>query len=314
MFYRVGVHIFTQNGKFFRVTDPIESTSVPPIVFEENFLTYPDRQVKEFVIYGRAGTSGDWSYKTFEATPSLSANLSYADIGGGLSLTDLNQGTISDADLVNTPQLNERDANRVLVSDLYAVRRYLGRKAQVVGDGASDGVLLFASNAQPISTGQFGQYPAFAFCQRSRFAMEVGAGGIAFQRVSPDELNRGVIGRNAAVNIGKRIVFIASDGVWVLPGHEHISLPIQDSPFTDDLLKNVNEQTSLAYYRDDIREEVWISGTTRVYAFSLKHGCWFTIGIIRRRFVSIMGRTIGIGTDGNLWEESGVQLAFQVET
>lgn len=306
MFWRIGVYLAKQNGLFFRLGDEQESDDVQ---FEENFLTYPDRDVKQFRIFGRDDEEDSWSYKTFDATPSSTANLSYVALEGALETADLDEDTITNDDLNNLPQVNEKDVNKVLVSETYRPRFVLGRRLQTVGDGASDGVLRFAVNAEEISSGQFGQYPAFAFCQRSRFAMEVGSDGVAFARISPDEVNRGIIGRNGAVNVGKTIVYLATDGLWTVPARERpLSEPIQDSALAHDLLANINEATGLAYYRDPGtgREEIWIATNNRVYAYSLKHGVWFTIGITRSRFVPVMSRTIGIGADGKMYEENGL--------
>lgn len=308
MLWRVGVKIAKSNGIFFRLGD-VQSSST--ITFEEHFLTYPDKNVKDFILYGRNTTADPWSYKTFEASPSSSANLSWVNVGGSLSVSNLTDGTITDAALTNLPQLNDRDGNRVLVSEVYKPRALYGRRAHSVGDGYNDAVLRFAVNALEISQGQFGQYPAFAFCQRSRFALEVGGDGVAFSAVTPHEVTRGIIGRNGSANVGRIICYLAADGLWTIPESDRpLSYLIQDSTFEADLINNINSATGITYYQHAGmgREELWIATPNRTYAYSLKHAAWFTIDILRARFIGVMGRTLGIGTDGKLYDESGTPL------
>ena len=72
-------------------------------------------------------------------------------------------------------------------------------------------VKVVAANTQPISQGQFGQYPIFAFCSDGVYAIGIGGNGTIQNCVpySTDVITDAV----SLCNVGRDIVFVSSSGV-----------------------------------------------------------------------------------------------------
>ncbi len=82
------------------------------------------------------------------------------------------------------------------------------------GNSASCGsgsVLALTTNAQAVSTGQFGQYPLFAFCTDGVFAVSVGADG-TLQSCVPYSYDI-LVDEHSICNVERDIVFITKQGV-----------------------------------------------------------------------------------------------------
>lgn len=72
-------------------------------------------------------------------------------------------------------------------------------------------ILALASNALPVSTGQFGQYPIFAFCTDGVYAVQVGADG-TLQSCVPYSYDI-LVDKHSICNVERSIVFITKQGV-----------------------------------------------------------------------------------------------------
>lgn len=245
--------------------------------FSGDFLTYPDLRVKQFILDIDDGTPVQ---RVYEATASTTMNLSYAEILDITAATTLTP-------LTGDAQEAHHDPNKVLVSD---VNRPLSLRADRVipnvGAGPGDRVHALVPIGFPLSEGQFGQYPVVALCQRSRWALEVGQGDIAFAGTSVLDVERGVLGRSAWCNIGGQIAFAATDGIYITANG--IDIRRISDPIAGNIGKYLGPDTSLGYLTESSnammgRRELWVAVDEQfdseqvVYVFSLTHGRWTTL-------------------------------------
>jgi len=211
----------------------------------------------------------------------------------------------------------ESDYNRLLVSEPYITSKFLGRNALYVGEDSDDRIMAFGTNALPISTGQFGEYPLYVFCRRSIWALAVGSGDVSFSRISPVSVGGSVTGKYALANINSLIVFASKEGIKTLPDQgAPLSLPIQNSVSNDDILQWINEDTTIGHFVDQAtgRDEVWVSTANGIYAYSLPFKRWFVIGQGQRRFINFGDRLLSI-YDGVLYEEgAGPEMVGNIST
>jgi hypothetical protein len=163
---------------------------------------------------------------------------------------------------------------------------------------------VFGSNAQPVSQGQFGQYPLFAFTKRGISALKPGA-TVKFESVSPFALNEGIIGKNAILSSNGALFYLTQRGLKAYTAGKVTNLSedllVDGSPFASQL----NDNTCIGYYLEQSsgREEIWISGAVGSYVYSLAYGKWFFLSNVRKNLLRIYDKLIG--WDGSvLWEEN----------
>lgn len=101
-------------------------------------------------------------------------------------------------------------------------------------------VKVVAANTQPISQGQFGQYPIFAFCSDGVYAIGIGGNGTIQNCVpySTDVITDAV----SLCNVGRDIVFVSSSGVMsigdegrkmLLPADKNATYAFDDNKQSD---------------------------------------------------------------------------------
>ncbi len=93
-------------------------------------------------------------------------------------------------------------------------------------------LIALATSAMEISTGQFGQYPLFAFCEDGVFAISVGTDG-SLQSCVPFSYDT-LINKESVSTIDRSLVFITSQGIIQI-GDNRQSLLNADSNITYDL-------------------------------------------------------------------------------
>lgn len=99
------------------------------------------------------------------------------------------------------------DKNRVQISDPGNPFIFPAKNSYQVGNGEAIDIY---SNSDPISQGQFGQYPLIVFCSDGRWALQVGTGESYVTNITP--LDGEILARAGAyVNTSKMIAFIDSD-------------------------------------------------------------------------------------------------------
>jgi hypothetical protein len=302
------VDIETGNGVFSRSSLPFQVTD-SVINIEGGTITYPDKRVKNFRLH--ASNDGiTWYYKEYKSIQAGKSNFAYAIIGDTITVdgTIANFGTATTQSAISLRTSGvEHDPNRVLVSTPYKPRQLYGRNALYIGNSSDDEVLTFKANAKAVSLGQFGQYPLYAFCKNSIWAMEVGTGDVAFSRVSAVSINEGIINKHAAVNIDTMIAYATNDGIKTIPEQDQpLSFPIQNSDSHYDILARLNDNTRMAFLLDKVtgRRELWVATDELIYVYSFSLRRWFTLSGMRTAFTDVDGVLTGC-QNGTLYKEAG---------
>ena len=127
---------------------------------------------------------------------------------------------------IPTGQTTGFDTNRLQVSEIQNPLVFPAKYSYQVGSG--DGIKLM-SGSDPLSTGQFGQFPLIAFSSKGIWGLEVGVGEVLYPRIVP--VNGEVVNDpENVIPIGSgSIVYTTDMGMYLLSGRDSqkISLPVE---------------------------------------------------------------------------------------
>lgn len=254
----------------------------------------------------------DAAATTIEVTASASAQ-----IDSSSSVITVSAGPVY-ADAVisttNTPagdplpasSATDRDPNRFLYSEVFQPRGLAAERVLYVGEGPEDTILAIEPISQEVSQGQYGEYPLLIFGAESVHALGVQSGGPFISQVAP-MAGHGLVGREALVNVNGRIFAATSEGLVAFTPQpsDPLSAPLHRRDTQADILDELGPGTAVGrlQHLERDRDEIWVATSQKIYAFSLKHGRWFTIDRTRtgltRRGVEL------VGIDGGLTLEAG---------
>lgn len=117
---------------------------------------------------------------------------------------------------IPTPLTTGFDTNRLQVSEIQNPMVFPARYSYQVGTG--DGLAL-AAGSEPLSTGQFGQFPLQAFSSKGIWALEIGNNDFLYSHVLP--VNGEVINNpNNVIPIGMGVVYTTQKGVFIIAGRD----------------------------------------------------------------------------------------------
>lgn len=209
------------------------------LIFVSKYISYPDSRAKEMEVIACIGKGAlrSWYRGTFKLKAHNTLNLAFS-VGAAKGIAGLGTGVYGNA----VPMWANTNVSSDIVSWIYddgtfeinssyaknynVYTRKDTLKVSAVGnpfffpaaqtykyDGDIVGV---ASNAEAISTGQFGQYPLFVFTDRGIWAMSVdGSGKGAYTAMSP--FSREVC-CGAICPVSGGVVFATERGVMVISG------------------------------------------------------------------------------------------------
>lgn len=232
------------------------------------------------------------------------------------------------------------DTNRVQVSELQNPFVWPAKLSYQVGTGE---IMAFGSNAEPLSTGQFGQFPLIVFTSKGWWVLEQGQGSILFSNVLPggsDVIRNG----ESVSDVSIGVAFATTTGLMILTGREskEISQIVEGIPnynliatgtytFYSDhentvqLLNKVTIENFLDYLQgatfafDKINEEIIICNPdfNYTYLYGLKEGgYWTKIGQSFDNLISYYPSLYASNSDGlyNLSEETSGTVQFLLHT
>ena len=187
-----------------------------------------------------------------------------------------------------------------------------------VGSGT---LLGLQSNALPVSEGQFGQFPVYAFCTHGIYSMQVGETGdtliVTVVPVSDHVCNNA----ESITPVVGGVLFTTVDGLYVIQGGQvqeisekpegDVTSPLSgnsdyeswiDSLTTyriTDLISSVNFKTYLSGANigyDDNRKEIILCNNAYDYSYvySLKYGAWSKMGQSWQYFLHRFPNTYGV--------------------
>jgi hypothetical protein len=222
--------IKTDNGIFYAKNVVKTETTLKTISSfnAPHLFGYPDRRCFAVYVYQLTGTTyryigakplkphltDNYSYSLlvtyYSYVPYWSDLLYYAPINThynfGLSLTSLTP-------LVYPGESFVYDLNAVKASQVNYPFLIDANNSYQVGTG---NIIAIASFSEPISQGQFGEYPILVFTDNGVYALELGSGDILISSIKPYKDD--VIISDNILNINGSIIAITSKGITILSG------------------------------------------------------------------------------------------------
>jgi len=294
----IGVDIKTSKGVYKRVSGvTMAKVTDGAIGFSGKVFSYPDRRATTMKVWVNDGL-GWILHSVNKLTGSSTQNIAF-----------LPSASIDDQVVINEPvyqpavnNVVEYVPNRVAASEVNNPFQFFADKVYRVGE-VTNKITGFASNALAVSQGQFGQYPLFVMMQNMIYALEQSSNAlVAFGRISPVSLNRGVAHRRALVNVGRLIVFVYKDGLFTLDGGqiEEIAHEIGNYPGAPEMDYSA---IHLASRQREGSSELIISTGTKYYIFNTRYGRWFESNKARKGFFMFSGELYSIDQQGNIYDE-----------
>lgn len=183
-----------------------------------NLISYPDRRATKFRLLYNLGV---WA-TIYEYTliPHEIHNFAYAlvnfkngaSIVGSILTLPANPPILQNYNVVNDILI---DKNRVQISEVANPFLFPAKNSYQIGNAE---ILDITSNSDPISQGQFGQYPLLVFCKDGIWAMQLSTGESYITNIVP--FSGEILARTGAYfNTGSFIIFIDSDyNIKILSG------------------------------------------------------------------------------------------------
>lgn len=134
------------------------------------------------------------------------------------------------------------DTNRVQVSEIQNPLIFPAKYSYQIGTGK---VLKICSGSEPLSTGQFGQFPLQIFTSKGIWALEIGSGDILYSNVLP--VNGEVINNpDNVISLSQGVCYTTDTGLYVINGRQVTELSeVIEQPYNNMSLTSSNEVLSL---------------------------------------------------------------------
>lgn len=281
----------------------------------QKFVSYPDINATKIIWQD----ADDFDYKYFKLSPHDFLNIAYSYNPTVLvwdkSETDIPQ--VTEGNYIHT-------ANIVKCSDANNPFVFKDGNSAVCGGGK---ILALATNSLPVSTGQFGAYPIFAFCTDGVFAISVSDTG-TLQSVTPYSPDI-ITDSKSVANMGRAIVFISKNGVLTFGGQEDgLLLPADktadykwdsipngeqstfiknhfpDMPEMTDLYTYLVSGAKVAYDYVHSRLIVFNPKYTYSYIYNERDKAWAIITRSFARCLNAYDKCLLVDNDGKIWDYS----------
>lgn len=206
-----------QGGTPFRVNDEhLSSGATINLKSSLLYLAYPNINASKAVIY--RDDNGTKRGVTLSLKSGLLFNAAYYSAMATPPQTPLSEAAITDS-LTPTQNNIVYHPNRLLQSEVENPFVFTSRGVHAIGNGR---ILKLATNAEPLSTGQYGQYPLIAFCSDGMYALEVNADGM-FGAASP--LSHHILTNIDSITyVEGGLLFITKGGLQMLGQDKKITL------------------------------------------------------------------------------------------
>lgn len=265
----------------------IQATSASVGGFIEDYLDKMYRQELEFPLVAHEGQN--FAYHISEDLKPI-------------SFTDLEE--VNPMEEIIVPEESQRELKYPNSFRLSMVNNPFNfERTYQVGNGR---ILAVASNAVALSTGQFGEYPLFVFCEDGIYAMFVGGGEVSYSSSRP--VARDVCNNSDSVKpIDGGVVFTTDRGLMIISGSQvqEISIPVEGAffdftnPVNDSYLQLFDQAVNHASLvqlkpemsKEDFRNyitaaiiaynhnerELWVINPSKTYVYIYRSGIWLKI-------------------------------------
>lgn len=262
------------------------------------WLCYPDPRCYKATLSYKNNTSGPDTYRvhTFQMKEHPMLNCSYCFLGFGKSLLD------SDYDVVAPPPTARPDGTRVsLYGDAYISNPCqllvsevdnpfvfpLKNRVTLSGD-----ILGLAAATTALSTGQFGEYPLYAFTGDGIWALPIsGDGSIAATK----PLSREVAIKGTISPIDQAVVFATDKGVMLLSGSQVrcLSPNMNGEPYALEsevqrLLQGLSQWEPMLGCQDDTPFVQFVKGAEAAYDYAGERLIFFNMAKPEYQYVYML--------------------------
>lgn len=213
------------------------------------------------------------------------------------------------------------DTNRVQVSEIQNPLIFPTKYSYQIGTGS---ILKLMAGSEPLSTGQFGQFPLQVFTTKGIWAMEIGLGDVLYTNVLPVN---GEVAENPknVVPVGSGVVYSTVKGLFVvngrqvteiaeivegspatgISGSEEIATLLTDSKFTPGLTGSISDMDFLSYLQnssvgfDQLNKELIVTNPSKGYSyiFSFESKLWFKISRSFKLLINAYPELLGVTND-----------------
>lgn len=229
------------------------------------------------------------------------------------------------------------DPNRVQVSEIQNPLIFPTKYSYQIGTGS---ILKLMAGSEPLSTGQFGQFPLQVFTTKGIWAMEIGLGDILYTNIIPVN---GEVADNPKniIPVGSGVVYSTVRGLFIVNGRQVVEisegvennfeeLKVIDTPEVTELLTNVKyvpnllnslsrvgflsylSSSSIGY--DHLNKELIVTNENYSYSYiySFDSQMWYKISQSFKLLINSYPKLLGV-TASNILSLSDESDANKVE-
>ena len=234
-----------------------QTTDMSPanhLMFLAPFFGYPDNRAIELKILCKELPSGtDWHLiAQHELKPHPFLNLAYNPyyndaynifyFHSWIVYVDINEHPITTVEDIDDLYI---DTNRVQVSDQNNLLHWPAKHSyQVHNEDVT--IIGISAQSQPLSEGQFGEFPLYIFTSNGIWALVQGSGLVLYERTLP--LNKEIAIEGSVLSLGDVMLYCTEESVKILSGRTVVSISDAVEGEVDNPLK---EDTTYGNYVND---------------------------------------------------------------
>jgi len=212
------------------------------------------------------------------------------------------------------------DTNRIQVSEIQNPMVFPAKHSYQVGTGAGIAMVIAS---EPMSQGNFGQFPLIVFTSKGRYALAQGSGGVLYASVQPVDgevadnpkniigIDSGVIystelGLFLAVGMQKTRISELVEGkpITTLTGASEVATLLTDRKYTQALYGKLSKVDFLTYLKtsqiafDQVNKELIVTNIDPTYGysyiFSTEYKIWYKISVAYDALINAYPYVYGI--------------------
>lgn len=215
------------------------------------------------------------------------------------------------------------DSNRIQVSEIQNPLIYPAANSYQVGTG---NIIALAAGSEPLSTGQFGQFPLQVFTSKGIWALEIGSGAVLYSNILPVN---GEVADNAKniISLMGGVLYSTEKGLFIIFGRNvtELSEIVEGVPdafnqstemvslctvakFTPNIQGAVQEVDFIEYLNsnnchigyDQVNKELIVTKSTDGYPsfiYSFESKLWTTVGRTYELLINSWPRLYGVDSE-----------------
>ena len=205
--------IYTKDGKYYIFV--LGDYWTMQIQQPNLIIGYQDSRAAKMEIYLDNLSSGYSLFGSKVLTKSKYGNYAYYN-NENYAAISFEASSINNTPVTIEPTNVFEDENRVQISELRNPFVFPARYSYQIGTGR---IIGMGANTEPLSTGQYGQYPLIVFTTKGLFAMEQGQGDVLFAAISP--VSGDVpLNQDQIISVGAGVTFTTKRGIYLVVGKQ----------------------------------------------------------------------------------------------